>query len=191
MAGLARDADDGNRPVRKIVSGGQTGADRAGLDAAMQLGILIGGWCPQGRRAADGPLPMCYPLDETPNRDYLQRTEWNVRDSDGTVLLVWQRLMPGGGTAMTKQFAEKHGRPCLVIDVSTGDPLELEAWCVEHNVRTLNVAGPSEGPQCPIYEPSLHFLLLALPRCALPVSSDWLANGPITDVERESKGDGH
>ena len=73
----------------KIISGGQTGVDRAALDAALAAGIAVGGWCPKGRLAEDGPLPDHYPLEETPSRRYRQRTQWNVRDSDGTLVLYW------------------------------------------------------------------------------------------------------
>jgi len=133
------------------------------LDAALQLGIACGGWCPAGRRAEDGPIAKHYPLWETPQRNYTQRTEWNVCDSDGTVLLVWQRLIPGKGSDQTRVFALKHHKPCLVVDVSNADPSALVSWCAEHSVRVLNVAGPREGPQCPVYQAGLEFLLAALP----------------------------
>lgn len=149
-----------------VVSGGQTGADRAGLDAALQLRIPCGGWCPKGRRADDGPIPAHYPLHESSKSNYLQRTEWNVRDSDGTLLLFWQLLIPKGGTAQTRDFALKHRKPCLEIDVSTEpEPSQLAAWCAANAVRVLNVAGPREGPECPVYRASLSFLLDALPAC--------------------------
>jgi hypothetical protein len=97
----------------KIVSGGQTGADRAGLDWAIKNGIEHGGWCPKGRRAEDGPLHSRYVLKETPSSDYLQRTEWNVRDSDGTVLFsLAERL--SGGSLKTLEFTMKHRKPLLV-----------------------------------------------------------------------------
>lgn len=70
----------------KIVSGGQTGADRAALDWALAHGVPCGGWCPKGRKAEDGPIDLKYPLKETPSSSYIQRTEWNVRDSDATVV---------------------------------------------------------------------------------------------------------
>ena len=73
--------------ITRIISGGQTGVDRAALDAAMELGLSCGGWCPKGRHAEDGVIPSRYPLQETPTADYAQRTHWNVRDSDGTVIL--------------------------------------------------------------------------------------------------------
>ena len=75
-------------PLERIVSGGQTGADRAALDIAIRHGITHGGWCPKGRRAEDGPISCQYALTETPSEQYIQRTEWNVRDSDGTVVFT-------------------------------------------------------------------------------------------------------
>lgn len=90
----------------KIISGGQTGVDRAALDAALQLGIPCGGWCPKGRKAKDGPIPDRYPLKETESGSYPVRTEMNVRDSDGTLILTWGR--PTGGTALTVRLARRH-----------------------------------------------------------------------------------
>ena len=90
--------------VEKIVSGGQTGVDRAALDVALELGIPCGGWCPRGRRAEDGALSARYPLMETPSDDYVQRTTWNIRDSDGTLILT--RGEPTGGTAQTALICE-------------------------------------------------------------------------------------
>ena len=74
--------------LAKIVSGGQTGVDRAALDVALDLSLPCGGWCPKGRKAEDGPIAAHYPLTETPLDSYPQRTEWNVRDSDGTLVLT-------------------------------------------------------------------------------------------------------
>src|SRR5690349_1618711 len=131
----------------KIVSGGQTGVDRAALDVALELGLPCGGWCPRGRRAEDGPIDGRYPLTETPWDGYPQRTEWNVRDSDGTLVLT--RGAPDRGTALTVELARRYGRPHLVIDLA--EPLRAErvrAWAGEHQVRTLNVAGPRES-SCP------------------------------------------
>jgi hypothetical protein len=138
--------------IEKLISGGQTGVDRAALDVARELGITSGGWCPQGRRAEDGPLADCYPLQETPACEYAQRTEWNVRDADGTLVLT--RGRPSEGTAFTIEMARRHGKPCLVLDVSAGQPspATARAWAYEHGVRILNVAGPRES-KCPgIYE---------------------------------------
>lgn len=129
--------------LQKLVSGGQTGVDRAALDWALHHGIPIGGWCPAGRLAEDGPIDPRYPLRETPSEGYSQRTEWNVRDSDGTVLLV-----PGselvGGTKLTKEFAVKWSRPCLPVcgeDPRMAGP-KLAAFLDENRIETLNVAGP-------------------------------------------------
>ena len=134
--------------IQKIVSGGQTGVDRAALDAALAAGVPIGGWCPRGRRAEDGPIPECYPLTETPRRDYAERTEWNVRDSDATLMLVSGKAF--GGTALTLAIAEKLGRPCIAVAPET-DPAALRSWLARHGVAVLNVAGPRESESPGIY----------------------------------------
>jgi len=90
-----------------IVSGGQTGADRAALDWALTHGVEYGGWCPKGRKAEDGPIDAKYPLKETPSVSYVQWTEWNVRDSDATVLFSIGRTLTGG-SPKTMEFARKH-----------------------------------------------------------------------------------
>src|SRR5262245_51361441 len=95
--------------ISKIVSGGQTGVDRAALDVALELGIPCGGWCPKGRLAEDGPIPERYPLKETTLRVYPQRTEWNVRDSDGTLVLA-QHIKPKSRTGNR----EKNGSPLVI-----------------------------------------------------------------------------
>ena len=97
----------------KLISGGQTGVDRAGLDVALALGLAIGGWCPQGRRAEDGILPDRYPLTETPEPDYETRSRRNVEDADGTLILKRGQL--DGGTALTASYARQIGKPCLVV----------------------------------------------------------------------------
>ena len=102
--------------VRRLVSGGQTGADRAALDVAIRLGIPYGGWCPRGGRAEDLPDPPgllgTYPeLVETPTTDSSVRTEWNVRDSDATLLLTDRPDSLSGGTALTRDLAVRLGRP--------------------------------------------------------------------------------
>jgi hypothetical protein len=128
-----------------IISGGQTGVDRAALDLALERGLACGGWCPQGRRAEDGPLPERYPLRETASPAYPQRTALNVRDSDGTLILT--RGEPDRGTALTKQLAERSGKPCLPLDLTRSpDPQEVRAWAEAHGIRILSVAGPREAP---------------------------------------------
>jgi hypothetical protein len=133
--------------IGKIVSGGQTGVDRAGLDAAMALGIDSGGWCPKGRRAEDGVIPARYVLRETPTADYRQRTEWNVRDSGATLILT--RGEPTGGTALTQRLADAYGKPCLVVDLQTDpDAHAVRSWIAASRIGVLNVAGPRESG-CP------------------------------------------
>jgi len=132
----------------KIVSGGQTGVDRAALDAALAAGLAAGGWCPRGRRAEDGAISDAYPLDETPSAQYRQRTEWNVRDSDATLILV--RGAVSGGTALAVQFAHAQGRPHRILRLGrpgalADEPAATLAWIAEHGVATLNVAGPRES----------------------------------------------
>jgi hypothetical protein len=137
--------------LEKIVSGGQTGVDRAALDAALAHDLPVDGWCPQGRRAEDGSIPDRYPLRETPSGEYAQRTAWNARDSDGTLIIAPGPL--GGGTAVTKIEAEKRGKP--VLRVRPADPVPvpmIRAWGTEHNVRVLNVAGPRASEVEGIYE---------------------------------------
>lgn len=133
--------------IEKIVSGGQTGVDRAGLDAAKVLGIDSGGWCPQGRRAEDGVIPARYVLQETPTADYRQRTEWNVRDSDATLILT--RGEPTRGTALTQRLADAFGKPCLAVDLQAGPgPQTVRSWMATNSIGVLNVAGPRESG-CP------------------------------------------
>ncbi|HEY7840487.1 MAG TPA: putative molybdenum carrier protein, partial [Gammaproteobacteria bacterium] len=95
--------------LQRIVAGGQTGVDRAALDAAIRHGIAHGGWCPRGRLAEDGTVPDRYALRETNSWDYAERTERNVLDSNGTLILNSGPLE--GGTLLTREFAEEHGRP--------------------------------------------------------------------------------
>lgn len=144
-------------PVKKIVSGGQTGVDRAALDAAIKLGIGAGGWCPRGRRAEDGPIDDRYPLRETPSAAYDQRTEWNVRDSNATLILC--RGETSGGTLLTEKLARRYGRPLLVVDLdSIPSPERACDWLREQGIRVVNIAGPRESCAGGIYAQSLRFL---------------------------------
>ena len=130
--------------VERVISGGQTGVDRAALDVALELGIPCGGWCPRGRRAEDGRIPERYPLRETLSAGYAQRTEWNVRDADGT--LVLHRGALRGGTALTVALARRLGKPCLTADLAAGvDLAAVLDWLAAQQVAILNVAGPRES----------------------------------------------
>lgn len=140
-----------------IVSGGQTGVDRAALDAARRVGLACAGWCPRGRWAEDGPLPPTYPLVETPEADPRQRTAWNVRDSHATLLLVEDELC--GGTYFTAQCALRLRRPCALITLRLPDAAQVvREWL--HRVRPprLNVAGPRESEAPGVYARSYALL---------------------------------
>lgn len=144
----------------RIVSGGQTGVDRAALDVALALGIECGGWCPKGRRAEDGPIDPHYPLIETPSRSYLDRTRRNVRDSDATLVLAWGE--PSGGTKRTVAIARTLHRPVLVLDLETDDhPAALRRareWLASEEPAILNVAGPRESTRSGAYDAAFRFL---------------------------------
>jgi len=148
------------RPAR-IVSGGQTGVDRAALDVALELGIPHGGWCPRGRLAEDGVIPARYQLRETASSDYAVRTEQNVLDSDATLIVSAGR--PRGGTEFTLDLARRHGKPHLVVDLDAPHgPAEIRRWLTDHGVKTLNVAGPRESQS-----PGIHRRVAALLRRVL------------------------
>jgi hypothetical protein len=133
----------------KVASGGQTGADRGALDAALELGHPCGGWCPKGRKSESGPIPERYPLQEHSSGQYQDRTEANVRDSDGTLIFTYGQ--PTGGTRLTLELARKLGKPYLVFDLDFDpvniDPEKVWAWGLENDVFVLNVAGPRESIQ--------------------------------------------
>ena len=130
--------------LKQIVSGGQTGADRAALDFARAHGIPHGGWCPFGRTAEDGTLDQCYRLKETPSSSYVQRTEWNVRDSDGTVIFsIAKELF--GGSKLTAEFAGRYKKPWLHLSHAGGVDAAVEKlrqFVGQNKIEVLNVAGP-------------------------------------------------
>lgn len=141
----------------KIVSGGQTGVDRAALDFALANGIEHGGWCPKGRRAEDGTLGEVYNLAETPRKDYRQRTEWNVRDSDGTLIIYDREL--SGGTQYTLEVTRKLNKPVMVVERGGhGKAKEVLDWLEKNDVQVLNVAGPRSSTEPEIYAMALDFL---------------------------------
>jgi len=149
------------RGIRRIVSGGQTGVDRAALDVALLLGLPCGGWCPKGRKAEDGRIPGRYPLVETPTAAYQVRTEWNLRDADGTLVLSWGR--PKGGTALTIRLARSRRRPLLVLDLKRDPrPQLVRDWARDRGILVLNVAGPRESLSPGIHDRAARFLRAAL-----------------------------
>ncbi|HEY9050446.1 MAG TPA: putative molybdenum carrier protein [Gammaproteobacteria bacterium] len=143
--------------IQKIVSGGQTGVDRAALDIAIALAIPHGGWCPLGRRAEDGRLADIYQLTETPGANYAQRTEWNVRDSDGTLILTCGQ--PTGGTALTCKLAQDMNKPLYVADLDQiSDFKQLQQWLESASITTLNIAGPRQSGMADVYDKAYNFL---------------------------------
>jgi hypothetical protein len=142
--------------IRVIRSGGQTGADRGALDAARSLGVPITGWCPLGGLAEDFPEPpgllLPYPeLRETPDRDYYQRTTWNVRDSDATLILLPHDVVTSPGTLFTIEVAHEYQRPCCVLDHV--DVASAIAWLEGlGDSLDLNVAGSRERFYPGIYD---------------------------------------
>lgn len=139
--------------VQKIISGGQTGADRAALDIAIELGIPHGGYVPQGRRAEDGPLHHRYCVTELAVSSYDTRTEANVRVADATLIVAIGPLT--SGSALTRRLADKHGKPVLHIDLATVGREQAAAtvlkWLAEQHPAVLNVAGPRESTTPDIY----------------------------------------
>ena len=147
--------------LKKIVSGGQTGVDRAALDAAIRMGIPHGGWIPKGRLTEDGPLPERYHLDEMPTDSYPERTEKNVLDSDGTLII--SRGVPQGGTDYTRKMALRHGKQMLHIDLSLhSNSLDaaslVSSWLQMNKIEALNVAGPRASKDPNIYAEALTLL---------------------------------
>jgi hypothetical protein len=160
--------------VTRIVSGGQTGVDRAALDAGLKAAVAIGGWCPKGRRSEAGPIPEQYPLTETKARSYAVRTAWNVRDSDGTLVIVRDEI--SSGTRLTLTAARHQGKPYKVVHLSPPDAPGLFTtenppndqiqsvvdWLRDRRIRVLNVAGPRGSSHTDVYSEALEFMSLLL-----------------------------
>lgn len=137
------------QPALKIISGGQTGVDRAALEWALANGIPHGGWCPKARQAEDGVIPSQFQLRETGSADPLIRTRRNVRDSGGTVIFSKSEELRGGA-AETARFAREIGKPLLHLTAHTKAneaAKQLDAFLQEHRIAVLNVAGPRESEE--------------------------------------------
>lgn len=139
--------------LKKIISGGQTGADRAGLDAAIDFGLDHGGAIPLGRRTEDGVLPSNYHLQEMSTPSYPARTEKNVLDSDATLIFSHGDLT--GGSRLTRDKTKEHSKPYLHIDLdklSTDQAVQyIEVFLAKHPIEVLNVAGPRASGDPRIY----------------------------------------
>jgi len=146
--------------LRKIISGGQTGADQAALDAAIKLGIPHGGWIPKGRLTENGKLPGKYKLKEMPTKSYPKRTEQNVIDSDGTLIITHGKLT--GGSKLTQKVAKKHDRPCIHINLDETlvfmAASEINSWIIEHGIKVLNVAGSRASKDPEIYKDAFYIV---------------------------------
>jgi len=160
--------------LTKIISGGQTGVDQAALRTAKDCGLEIGGWCPPGRACEAGVIPPEFPLHETPQERSAdapevprsQRTEWNVRDSDGTLVIVGkgashsEAATEDRGTEWTIECARRYKRPLLICDLENGTASEnIQRWLRTNPISTLNVSGPSESTSPGIGEKACALLM--------------------------------
>ena len=146
--------------ITRIISGGQTGADRAALDFAIKHNLHYGGWVPKGRKTEDGTLPEKYQLQEMPTPDYSKRTKQNVLDSDGTLIVSHGFLT--GGSALTEFLAEEHNKPYLHIDLNLLSMQEaaqiINQWIQSYKLKVLNVAGPRASKDPKIYQAIMNLL---------------------------------
>ena len=145
--------------IIKIISGGQTGVDRAALDAAIELGFQYGGFCPKGRLAEDGIIPDKYKLTELSSSQYLMRTFENVKTSDGTLIIHAGTV--SGGTIKTKDYCEKGSKPFFAINLLEDlkkIPVNFDNWIKENHIIIMNVAGPRES-EVSIYDRTFALLI--------------------------------
>jgi len=180
--------------IRKIISGGQIGADQAALDVAIKLGFPHGGWIQKGRKTQSGILPAKYQLKELPTAGYKRRIEQNVIDSDGTVIISHGE--PTGGAEYSRKMADKHRRPCLHVDLKESSTFviasKINTWVLENNIQVLNVTGSRASEDSTIYKDTMDIvegsILLGLVEAkpGEPVSddhpSDYLDKGLIPPI---------
>jgi hypothetical protein len=151
--------------LKKIVTGGQTGVDRSALDVAIQLNYEYGGWCPRGRKAEDGIIdPIKYSnLQETSTDHYSQRTEFNVRDSDGTLIIInGDEETMGRGSKLTMNMTKKYKKPLFIPNLKENNEnlneIKIIQWISMNNIQILNIAGPREETTPGIYQLTQIFL---------------------------------
>jgi len=145
----------------KIISGGQTGVDRAALNVALDTGIECGGFCPKGRRSEDGIIPKKYPLAETKTDQYPERTELNIKTSDATLVLIDREA--DRGTALTISLCKLYHKSWIVIDLSIENKEQnLLQWIKENKINVLNVAGNRESFSPGIGKKTYEFLMSQL-----------------------------
>lgn len=150
------------KEIKKIISGGQTGADRAAFDFALEKGLEIGGFVPKNRIAEDGKIPETYPnLQESETENYAERTELNVKNSDATIIFSHGKLI--GGSLLTMQFAEKYEKPWLHIDFLNSDfeysVEKTKKWLESIDCENLNIAGARSSEDLEIYDKTKKFLI--------------------------------
>jgi hypothetical protein len=150
--------------IQKIISGGQTGVDQAALDVAMELGIPHGGWVPKGRKTENGRLPDKYKMEEMPTPSYFKRTERNVIEANGTLIIFRGKLK--GGSELTQKMAYRHRRPCLHVDLNNANAfkaaMDVKDWILSQRIEVLNVAGPRASEDPEIYELTVKVLKAVL-----------------------------
>lgn len=149
----------------RIISGAQTGADRAALDAALEAGVTVGGWVPKGRKAEDGAIPDTYPnLQETDSAHYDVRTRHNVRDADATLIITHGDLH--GGSRYTRDEADLQGKPFLHVNLdkmSVDKAVKaIRTWLDDLDGDTLNVAGPRASADPKIYKATKQIVMALL-----------------------------
>lgn len=174
--------------LQKIISGGQTGADQAALDVAIDFDIPHGGWVPKGRQTERGRLPDKYHVQEISSINYRKRTELNVIDSDGTLILSHAKLT--GGSAVTQKVAAKHRKPCLHIDLNSMDQSKLTeivtSWIEARDIKILNVAGPRASKDGAIYEDTKK-LLISIIQSYMPKTVEEAVDRLISELPLKEK----
>jgi len=146
--------------IKKIISGGQVGADQAAIDAAIKYNFPHGGWIQKGRKTQSGILPDKYELKEMPIAGFEDRIEQNVIDSDGTVIISHGELT--GGADYSQKMAKKHNRPCLHIDLNVTPAFmassEINTWIIENEIEVMNVTGSRTSEDAKIYKETMYIV---------------------------------